>query len=327
MKTIFRLVAILLVVVIVVGGIKGFLEKKQNKEVAPPVKNEVENSSEVETNILTEYIPKETPATEKIFDYSAEVSNDHVQFMVGKLNFEFKKNDSDETSLVVKNGVKTLLSKKYPDTVLSVFKIIFNNKNLILVNYYSGGAHCCSTVVPYLVDGEKITEGKGLDIGNIDMFSGDSFFIKDGKLMTQSYDDRFAYYEMDYADSGSMYFPSFYEFSLDTLKFTIRDDLFSDMYAKYYTKAQEKASTMLTKENCSKDEVGKYQTFGSLVSRYTFGYLSGVKREKLKSELATDWWCFKEKDLNKIENDIYQTLDGTSTEDFQSNMIEKYYKK
>lgn len=294
-----------------------------NRSTPPAVTDKTE---EAKPNLLAEYLPKEKPQTEELFPYTAESDNQHIVLNIGKFNFEFNKSDDPyETSLVVKNGPKTMISKSYPDTVLNISKILFKDKILILVNYYSGGAHCCSIAIPYLLDGEKVTEGESLDLGNIDIFNGDTFFIKDGKLMTISTDDRFAYYEMSYADSGIMFYPSFYEFSLDTLEFINRDDLFTDLYSKYYSQSQSDTKLILTSENCAKDEVGKYPVFGELVSRYIFGFLAGTEREKLKTELASDWWCFKEKDLAQTEDSIYQKLAGTSTEDFQSDTVQRYY--
>ena len=272
---------------------------------------------------------KETPNSEEIFKYDSETDNDHIIFNIGNLDFEFKRiEDSMETDLVVKKGSETLFSKKYPDSVLSISKILFKDKNIVLVNYYSGGAHCCSLVIPYIVDNEKFIEGEGLDLGNIDIFNGDSFFIQDNKLFTSSVDDRFAYFEMDYADSGSMFFTTYYELMIDPLKFVNRNELFVDSYSKSYSKAQTDSREKVNKENCSKDEIGKYQVFASLVSRYTYGFLSGVDREKLKTELSNDWWCFPEKDLSKTENDIYQALtENNKSDDFVKEILMTGYEK
>lgn len=269
----------------------------------------------------------EKPVSEEIFNYDSQTSNNHIIFDVGKFNFELKKErDSIETTLVVKNGTKTLISKKYPDMVVSISKILFKDKNIILINYYSGGAHCCSTVVPYLIDDEKVVEGTFLDLGNIEIFNGETFFIKNDRLFTSSVDDRFAYFKMDYADSGSMFFTTYFELTMEPLEFVNRNELFVDTYAKLYASAQTDSKEKINQENCAKDEMGKDQVFASVVSRYTYGFLSGVGRDKLKTELSNDWWCFPEKDINKTEDDIYQALEkNNKSEDFINETIRTGY--
>lgn len=311
MKKIIRILSLIIFIIALVSVFVWFF---LNKNIEKPV---------------VEEIPKEKPESEEIFDYNSETSNDHIVFNIGKFNFELKREkDLMDTTLIIKNGTKTLISNKYPNAVASISKILFKDKNIILINYYSGGAHCCSTVIPYLIDGEKVVEGTDLDLGNIDIFNGDTFFIKNDRLFTSSVDDRFAYFEMDYADSGSMFFESYYELSLDPLKFINRNELFIDLYSKLYLESQNDSKEKISKENCSKSEIEKYQTFASLVSRYTYGFLADTSREKLKAELSNDWWCFPEKDLNKTENDIFQALEeNNKSEDFVKETIMTGYDK
>ncbi|MDD4110565.1 MAG: hypothetical protein PHS54_03315 [Clostridia bacterium] len=323
MKKIIRILSLIIFISAVIStAIWLFL----NKNVEKPL---VKETSEENQSMVTEDITKEKPESEEIFGYDSETSNDHIVFDIGKFNFEFTRvKDSMDTNLVVKNGTKTVISKKYTNAVSSISKILFKEKNIILINYYSGGAHCCSLVIPYLIDGEKIIEGKGLDLGNIDIFNGESFFIKDGKLFTESVDDRFAYFEMDYADSGSMFFTTYYELLIDPLEFVNRNELFIDSYSKLYVNSQNDSKEKINKENCVKDEIEKYQVFASLVSRYTYGFLSGVNREKLKAELSNDWWCFPEKNLDKIESDIYKALiEKQEGENFAGENIKKNWGK
>lgn len=311
MKKIIRILSLIIFIFALASIVFWFF---LNKNVEKPVVKET---------------PKEKPESEEIFNYDSETSNDYIVFKVGKFNFELKRiEDSMDTNLIVKNGSETVISKKYSNAVSSISKILFKNKDIVLINYYSGGAHCCSLVIPYVVDGEKIIEGKGLDLGNIDIFNGDTFFIKDDKLFTSSVDDRFAYFEMDYADSGSMFFTTYYELIIDPLEFVNKNELFVDSYSKLYIEAQKDSKEKINQENCSKDEIGKYQVFASLVSRYTYGFLSGVDREKLKTELSNDWWCFPEKDINKTESDIYQALkENDKGEEFVNETIMTGYKK
>ena len=135
---------------------------------------------------------------------------------------------------------------------------------------------------------------------------------------------------MEVAARLSMYkfFTTYFELTIDPLEFVNRNELFINSYSKLYLSSQTDSKEKINKENCSKDEIGKYQVFASLVSRYTYGFLSGVSREKLKTELSNDWWCFPEKDINKTENDIYQALeDNNKSEDFVNEIIMEGYNK
>lgn len=321
-----KIIKILSLIIFIFALISVALWFFQNKNIEKTV---IKERPEQTQGLIDESSLKEKPESESIFDYSAENNNDHIIFNINKLNFEITRlKDSYESKFIVKNGNKIIFSKKYPYSVLNIFKINFKENNLFLINFYSGGAHCCSTVIPYLIDGEKVIEGAGLDLGNIDIFNGDTFFIKDDRLFTSSVDDRFAYFEMDYADSGSMFFTTYFELTIDPLEFVNRNELFVNSYSKLYLSSQADSREKINKENCSKDEIGKYQVFASLVSRYTYGFLSGVSRDKLKTELSNDWWCFPEKDINKTENDIYQALEeNNKSEDFVNETIKTGYDK
>ncbi len=292
---------------------------------------DVETVTEDTVNLITEDFAKEKPKSEKIFDYGSEASNDHIVFNIGKFDFEFNRvKDLMDTKLVVKNGTKILISKKYPNAVSSIYKILFKDKNIILVNYYSGGAHCCYMVIPYLIDGEKVIEGTELDLGNIDIFfKVDPFFIKDDKLFVLSRDDRFAYFEMSYADSSNtMFFTSFHELSLEPLGFINRSELFVDHYKELYTGASKDLKEKITQENCAKDEITKQPIFGNLVLKHIYGLLAGINRNRLKLEMSGDWWCFPGKNLDEIEEKIYKSLtESGESEDFAGENIQKNYGK
>lgn len=280
--------------------------------------------------ILTENISLIKPDIENMFDYSAENSNDHLTFKIDNVNFDLKRDEGDsfETLLTIEYSTKSAERIKNPGYVTSVNKLKFNDNSLLLINYYTGGAHCCMVMVPYLITDGKVDEGSYLDLGNVDIFGGDDFFINGNRLFAQTYDDRFAYFESDYASSGSMFFPTFYELSLGPFGFVNRNDLFTDMYLKLYIQSQKDAEKLISQQNCNGDEISKYETFGSLVYRYSMGYFAKVDREKLKDELKNDWWCFSEKDLDKIENDIYQALtENNKSEDFHTETLLRYYEK
>lgn len=323
MKKIFRIVKLSIFIFALISFIVWFSINKNKEKIV------VDNSINDKYNLVTENLTQEKLDSELIFNYTSETNNDQIIFTVDNLDFKFdRKEESMETTLVVEDGQKTIFSKKYPNSVSSVSKISFNNKDIVLVNYYSGGAHCCSSVIPYLIEDKIIVEGKYLDLGNIDIFNGDTFFIKDERLFTSSTDDRFAYFEMDYGSSGEMFFPSYYELTINPLEFVNRNELFVNMYSKLYSNSQLEVKKIINKENCATDEFKKYPLFASLVSRYTNGFLSGVERDKLKSELSNDWWCFPDKDLNKIENDIYETLkENNKGDEFVNKRLDEGYKR
>lgn len=323
LKKIIRILSLVIFIFALISVVVWFFQNKNTEKTV--IKEKPEQSQD----LINKNLPEEKPISEEIFDYDSENSNDYIVFNIGKFNFELKREkEIMETTLVVKNETKTLISKKYPNSVASISKILFKDKKIILINYYSGGAHCCSSVIPYLIENDAVIEGKYLDLGNIDIFNGDTFFIKDGGLFTTSIDDRFAYFEMDYASSGEMFFPSYYELTINPLEFINRNEMFLDTYLGLYSKSQIDIKNIINKESCAKDEFKRYSLFASLVLRYSYGFLSGVEREKLKSELSNDWWCFPEKDLNKTENDIFETLkDNNKGDEFVNERIQEGYKR
>lgn len=324
MKKITDFLTKVLIFVFLVIIIIWFLQDKLNKKTTV---NKPETSIDT---ILLENIPTEKANIETIFDYSSESSNDYLDFNIGKVNFNLKRNEDFpyETLLTVGDSTKSAVRKKNSGYVTSINKLLFNKYNLVLINYYTGGAHCCMVMVPYLVVDNEVSEGTYLYLGNIDVFDKGNFFIKDNKLFAQTYDDRFAYFESDFASSGSMFFPTFYELSFNSFGFINRNDLFVDLYSKLYLQSQKDAKKIINQQNCSKDEISKYEIFGSLVYRYSLGYFAGITREALKSELASDWWCFSEKDMNKIEGDIYKALtkDNKSEDFYRDTLLDSFNK-
>lgn len=295
----------IIILVLVIISIGVLFWKNNNKQ--PPLPKNEEKS---DINIILEMLPKQTPEVEKIFGYSLENANDNVKFSAGNITFEFKRVDSYETSLKVRLHNSVILSNNYNGSVFDVYKIKWKEKEIILVNYFSGGAHCCTTAIPYLVNKDNIVEGQSMFLGNTGSLNKGSFFIKNNNLYIVNEDDRFSYFEMDYAtSSNTMRFPYFAELVIDPLEFVERNNLFSDIYKTLYKKSQLNAKKLVTKENCDgKKEFNTYEILGSLVYRYSLGYFSGISRENLKGELRTDWWCFPEKNFDTIENDIYQII-------------------
>ena len=288
-------------------------ENKINKQLIPAKEN-------------TSY---EKPITETIFEYNLENDNNKIKFSTENITFELtRKDDSMETNIVAKVGKNIVFSKEYGMSVNSIFKINFQENKLLLINFYTGGAHCCSVAVPYFMKDNKFVEGKGLYLGNVDIYSKDNFFIKDNRLFTNTYDDRFAYFETCYASSGSMFFPTYYELTMEPLEFVNRNELFVDEYLGFYKEAQQGAKEMITKDKCNQDEVNKEEIFGSIVYRYSMGYFAKSDRNKLKNELKKDWWCFSEKNFKKIEEDIYQALtENNKSEDFFDETFNKAYEE
>lgn len=275
------------------------------------------NETKKTTNqdIFFEELPKEIPETESIFNYSTEKTNDKINFKIGDLNFYFNRFEDYKTSLTVSLSNKVIFSDSFDSYVSDIIKLKWKEKEIILVNYFSGGAHCCTTVIPYLVDNDKIIEGQSMFQGNTSSLNTGSFFIKDGKLFTFKSDDRFSYFEMDYAtSSNTMRLPYFAELKIDPLEFIESNKEFVYIYKKLYKNSQINTKKILTKEYCNQtEEYKKFEAFGNLVNRYSLGYFSQINREKLKNELKKDWWCFPEKDFNKIENEIYFKLSEGDT--------------
>lgn len=277
--------------------------KTDNNQEKSNVDSQVKNAF---TNL-----PGSKPNTENVFKYDSENSNDNIEFKVDNAEFELKRKvNSIETELTVTIGTKVNFTKNYKYAVNSITKLEFGDHSIVVINYYSGGAHCCSVAIPYLIKKDGVYEGKELYLGNNDVFGEDNFFVKDNRLFALTVDDRFAYYEMSFVESGIMGFPSYYELSIQPFGFENINRSFSDIYENMYSQSQNESKSLINKDICNKDEVEKASSFGLLVRRYSLGYFAGRDREALKNELNIDWWCFTEKNIDKIENEIWKKLNN-----------------
>jgi len=319
----------ILILIVVLLGVVLYWKSVQSRKA---IINENTDIYEVFSNSL----PSEKPEAEDIFDYSSETSNDKINFKIGNVIFDLNRYEDYKTKLVIKLDKKVLLEENFNAYVTNILNLKWKGKMVSLISFYWGGAHCCTYTVPFLVDNDKIVRGDAMFQGNAGSLVKDSFFVKDDKLYAYKSDDRFSYFEMDYAaSSNTMRFPYFAEMTIDPLGFVERNSQFKQIYNDLYKVSQKNAKTLLTSDYCKQtDDYKKYEGLGNIINRYTLGYLSGIDREKLKNELKKDWSCFPGNNFESIENDIFnklqdgdQSLVSTDAKNKITDLVNKFENK
>lgn len=108
---------------------------------------------------------------------------------------------SYETRLTIRSGGKTVYEERLSDNVFAILHEQFQpgGKKYFLINLYSGGAHCCTSLLIAEMQGNKFVV---LDTG----FYGNSGFMvedmdKDGVKEIVSGNDMFAYAFTNYAET------------------------------------------------------------------------------------------------------------------------------
>ncbi len=117
------------------------------------------------------------------------------------------------TQLMVTSGGNVVDSKTYEGRLgrIEGFDLDNDGKTEVLVEYYSGGAHCCTTLEAYRLSGDKLVYLDSVFWGNGGYVVKD--LNNDGKYEIEGDDDIFAYAFTAYA--GNRSFLKIYEFTGD----------------------------------------------------------------------------------------------------------------
>ncbi len=128
---------------------------------------------------------------------------DTAVFKIYPPNIEKNKNAKLE---VYNKNEKIYTSETYNYSNLIAFE--YRDYKYIIINEYSGGAHCCSTAPIFVLDKDKdLKLIETLDLENTSI-SEKSLIEKNEKLYLAASDDRFAYFHVPYA--GSYFFMQYY---------------------------------------------------------------------------------------------------------------------
>jgi hypothetical protein len=123
-------------------------------------------------------------------------------YRVGEYYFQTKYDTSEiETSLKISYKKKTIFESTYPDEIMDIREYIINKnlEKLVFIDFYSGGAHCCSSLMVGKLKGNEFIfidtifwGNAGYEVQDID---------NDGTLEVEGGKDMFAYAFTNYAET------------------------------------------------------------------------------------------------------------------------------
>ncbi len=127
---------------------------------------------------------------------------DDIKFKYGDYVFASKYDTAEfTTKLRIKKKDKTIFDKLYYDRILSIKDYDLNNdgKKEILIEMYSGGAHCCTSLYAGEISGDRFVLSDSISWGN--SFYEIEDLDNDGKYEIAGVNDMFAYAFTNYAES------------------------------------------------------------------------------------------------------------------------------
>lgn len=159
------------------------------------------------------------------------------EIKIGK--YKILLNETEEYGEKKFNEAKVMLGKKVikevQDDSIVVQKLTFNGNDYYTIQRYTGGAHCC------FVNHSLVFKNNVLTLGNTTLFGNSigpdqgDLFVKDSELYFFSYDDRFAYFNVSYSTSHTMFYPNIFRFD-ENKGWVIANSLFSERYIELAAK-------------------------------------------------------------------------------------------
>lgn len=112
-----------------------------------------------------------------------------------------------DSKITAEENGKIVFQKEMDFGMSGVILAESTDATYLLVSTYSGGMHCCTEILPIVVNQKGIFEGASLNTGNMGFANDTDFFLKDKGLYFVTRDDRFEYFYTDFADSQEMFLP------------------------------------------------------------------------------------------------------------------------
>ncbi|HMS63753.1 MAG TPA: hypothetical protein PKD83_00710 [Ignavibacteria bacterium] len=125
-----------------------------------------------------------------------------IKFKTGEYVFQTKFDTASYTTqLKIKKNKKTIFKETYPDGITGIreYDLDYNGKKEILIEMYSGGAHCCSNLYVGEIANGKFNYNDSILWGN--SFYGIEDLNNDKKFEISGVNDMFAYAFTNYAQS------------------------------------------------------------------------------------------------------------------------------
>jgi hypothetical protein len=125
-----------------------------------------------------------------------------IKYNFGKYTLEAVYDTANYCSSLTVHRGSILIFKDSCDQMIgsiNSYDLEGNGKKEIVIEYYSGGAHCCTTMDIYKLESDKFTLLDSLEWGNSLFDIND--LDKDGKMEITGFDDAYAYAFTNFADS------------------------------------------------------------------------------------------------------------------------------
>jgi len=248
--------------------------------------------------------------------FDAAFGNNKIQLLSEKQNGDLN------IRLIVKTGDKIIFDEA-TDLIMAsgrVETLEFENKTLVLIRSFTGGAHCCDQALPIFIDNSEVKVGKIYELGNSGtMPSLNQAFIDGGKLRLAGYDDRFAYFNnISYAESGIMNYTVILEFDFYEGKIIDASSNYTEDYKTLYSDSKK-----LTEEFKQTSQFKPDEWLAPLIFNYTVGSMAGEKEEGLNTDFKAGFDYFIAKDNNSELKKQNKTAD-TILEKINSKLCENH---
>lgn len=242
-------------------------------------------------------------------DIIVEYENLIASYVQGDYKFVFSTTsakyggDYDDVVTIYKNNKEI---KKFIDwRIDGLTKIIHNGINYYSLETFSGGAHCCFTDHPMVMRGGNLIFGDEVFFGHAGGLQKDSLFTKNGKLYFYAYNNSFSYFHTCFANSGIMWYPSFYVFDAKTGNY---QEVNAEFRPYYLQIAEDIKKVLKQMDDEYHDTLTAQDRLPFLVSITTHRLLGGEKISLVKKDF------FAEYSVNKV---IY--IDDKETEELPND--------
>lgn len=175
--------------------------------------------------------PYPTTPNGKIIAFSKDFGNYSLQALreQGEYDYIFEVG-------ITQGSKQVAVTKTDMGDFVYLYELSYEDKSIYLFQGWSGGTHCCTTLIPAVFDGKILQVGKAMELGdNILMDDEDyskDFFIKDGHLYWVTQESRFVsnYGSMN---QGTWVFP-LVVYRLDGSNFVPAMSEFKELYDEEY---------------------------------------------------------------------------------------------
>lgn len=277
-KTIANNISVIFVVAVVaVTVLMVFIVAKQER---PSTTKAVTNLTTNETQTSNAVLPKteDKPVVFKLISDLNDLYGTTVvrTIKIGAIEFKIYPgqnypSDYKAGYFKINKNEENIFSNEHDSTgtVYGLIDFQYGNSRYVLIQDYSGGAHCCWTINLFKVDlPDRVKHISSIDLGN-GLINSDSLIFKNNTLYLKIPDDRYAYFHTGYA--SSFFFDQYYKLDGDKLILTNND--FRDEFL-------QNASTCKNNLNATNDSGEKdFGTWFSNLTCYVTYLLLGEKRQ------------------------------------------------